>query len=172
MKVPLLDLHGQYAGIRGEVLDALTRVCDSQHFILGEDVAQLEREMCEYIGVPHAFAVSSGTDALLLALMALEVGPGDEVITSIYNQFVVRLEERDELRAHLADRGVGAEVYYPVPFHVQECFAYLGYRKGAFPHAEAAASQSLALPIYPELTEPQQSYVAECVAEYCLAAPR
>ena len=87
----------------------------------------------------------------------------------IYNQFVIRADDRDGLRGDLAAKGVGTEVYYPVPFHLQECFAYLGYKKGAFPHAEAAATHSLALPIYPELTEAQQRYVADTVAAYQLA---
>ena len=85
--VPLLDLQAQYAPIRDEVLAAMTRVCDSQRFIMGPEITSLERELASLIGVDHGVAVSSGTDALLLALMALNVGPGDEVITPTYSFF-------------------------------------------------------------------------------------
>jgi dTDP-4-amino-4,6-dideoxygalactose transaminase len=366
MPVPLLDLQAQYRPLRDELLAAVTRVCDSQRFIMGPEVEALERDLATYLGVREAIAVSSGTDALLASMMALGIGPGDEVVTStysffatagcitrlgatprlvdidpltcnldppgvraavssrtkaiipvhlyglcadmdpvlatareagvpviedacqaigatykgrqagsmgtigcfsffpsknlgafgdgglvttddaalateirllrnhgaepkyvhhriggnfrldalqaavlrvklphlagwtelrranakryrelfegagmsgriglppepadrrhIYNQFVVRVPNRDEVRARLMSAGVGTEVYYPVPFHLQPCFASLGYRAGDFPEAEAAASCTLALPIYGELTMEQQRTVVEALA--------
>jgi dTDP-4-amino-4,6-dideoxygalactose transaminase len=372
-EVPLLDLKAQYAPLRDEILSAIARVCDSQRFIMGPEVEALEHELSVMLGVRHAVAVSSGTDALLLALMALGIERGDEVITSsysffatagaiarlgatpvfvdinpetynidvaqvraaitprtrailpvhlfglpadmdavmevaasrdgiaviedaaqaigatyhgrsagsigrcgcfsffpsknlgafgeaglfttnddalaarakmlrvhgmepkyhhsliggnfrmdalqaailrvkaphlqawtegrrenarrylelfrqagvadqlvlpielpdrrhIFNQFVIRSTRRDGLRAHLAALGIGSEVYYPIPLHLQTCFAYLGYRQGSFPHSERAATDSLALPIYAELTVAQQQQVVDGVAEFVTAA--
>ena len=87
----------------------------------------------------------------------------------IYNQFTVRAPRRDALRDHLTRAGIGTEIYYPVPFHLQPCFADLGYPAGAFPHSERAAAEALALPIYSELTVAQQEYVVGKIAEFYAA---
>ncbi len=385
MTVPLLDLKGQFATIRAEVMPLIDQVCSSQMFILGEHVRLLEQEVARYCGAAEGIGVSSGTDALLVALMALDIGPGDEVITSpytffatagtiarvgarpvfcdidprtfnlsvprvqefierhctvkdgqlvnartggrvralmpvhlygqtvdmqplmqiarehrlrviedaaqaigteylngarigsigdigcfsffpsknlgafgdaglctandpelaerlrvlrvhgskpkyfhaliggnfrldelqaavlrvklkhldawttarqdnaafydaqfqsagvsgqlttpyampgcrhIYNQYIVRVKNRDGLKAHLSERGVGTEIYYPMSLHQQECFKYLGYKTGDFPESEGAAAETLALPIYPELSPEQLAYVAASVAEF------
>src|ERR1700676_4775384 len=87
LKVPLLDLHAQNAPLRDEILAAITRVCDSERFILGPEVEALEADLSRILGIEHAIAVSSGTDALLLALMTSDIKPGDEVVTSTYSFF-------------------------------------------------------------------------------------
>jgi dTDP-4-amino-4,6-dideoxygalactose transaminase len=87
--------------------------------------------------------------------------------TSIYNQYVIRVEHRDELKAHLAAQEIGTEIYYPLPLHRQECFRSLGYAQGSLPEAERAAKEVLALPVYPELSEEMRAYVAEAVLAFC-----
>ena len=366
--MPLLDLIAQYAPLREEILSAVTRVCDSQRFILGPEVDGLEADLAAMLDVPHAIAVSSGTDALLAVLMALGIGAGDEVITPtfsffatagtvsrlgatpvfvdidpvtfnvdpdavaravtprtrailpvhlyglcadmdaimavaaragvpviedaaqaigstigsrqagsiglagcfsffpsknlgafgdaglittqdaafarelrllrnhgaepkyyhsriggnfrldalqaavlrvkaphlaawtagrranatryrelfaeaglvdlielptqpdgythIYNQFVIRAPRRDALRDHLTACRIGTEIYYPVPFHRQTCFADIVKPGDAFPVADQAAETSLALPIYPELSSEQQRHVVSSIAAF------
>jgi len=369
MKVPLLDLNEQNQALRPEIEAALGRVLDTNGFILGTEVKALEEEVAAYCRTKHAIGCASGSDALLLALMALDVKPGDEVITTpysffatvsavtrlgavpvfvdidpltynldvaqieskitertkaiqpvhlygqcadmaalrevagkygiplvedaaqaigaeedgkragamseigcfsfypsknlggmgdggmmttdddelaeklfalrvhgakvkyyhkwvglnsrldgfqgavlrvklphldgwsdmrkanadryrelftdaglteqvvlpferenvrhIYNQYVVRVpERRDGLRESLTANGVGTDIYYPVPLHVQECFEFLGYREGDLPESERASHETLALPIYPELKPEQQEYVVEKIGEY------
>ena len=393
LKVPLLDLTQQYAQIAAEVQSAITRVCQSQQFILGREVRELELRLARYSGCGHGIGVSSGTDALLLALMAFGIGPGDEVITSpftffatagtiarlgarplfcdidpqtfnlspqrveeliarecdvrgasagrqlihrrtggrvkaimpvhlygqvcemdpfmdmaarlglhiiedaaqaigaqdrqgrmaggighigcfsffptknlgafgdaglcttsdpalaermrvlrvhgaepkyhhsfiggnfrldeiqaavlnvklgfldewrqgreaharqyttrlqagapagtvvppfatdggrhVWNQYVIRAQRRDELRQYLAAAGVGTEIYYPIPLHLQRCFAYLDYRTGQLPEAERAAQEVLALPVFPELTPAQIDHVAGTIQRFYTAA--
>jgi dTDP-4-amino-4,6-dideoxygalactose transaminase len=369
MNVPLFDLKPQYSIIRDEVRDALDRILDSQQFVLGSEGSALEAEVARYCQTKFAVGCASGSDALLLALMSLRIGSGDEVITTsftffatgaaitrlgarpvfvdidehtfnmdiarveaaitprtkaiiavhiygqcvdmdplleiaarhgipiiedtaqaigaedrdrragsmgtvgclsfypsknlgaagdagmlvtndeeherrlrmlhvhgeqqkyyhdevgvnsrldeiqaavlriklphledwirgrqqqaaryesmfaaaglsqnirspfvrpdgrhVYHLFVIRVgDQSDALRAHLSARGVGNGVYYPVPLHLQKCFSYLGYQRGDLPKAEAAAAETVALPLYPELTESQQEYVVSTIANF------
>ena len=92
----------------------------------------------------------------------------------IFHQYVIRVPRyRDQLTQHLKESGIGTKVYYPIPLHQQECFAYLGYQEGSFPESERAAKETLALPIYPELTDEQQKYVVDSIKSFALrsAAP-
>ena len=100
---------------------------------------------------------------LASTLRTPHVQPG---VRHIFNQYVVRVRDRDALRHRLTDAGVGTEIYYPVPLHLQQCFAYLGHRRGDFPLSEQAAAETLALPIYPELTETQLQYVVDSIAAH------
>lgn len=109
-------------------------------------------------------------------LMFLDAGLSEEIgmpfvrkdARHIFHQFVIRVSHgrRDALREHLRANGVGSDVYYPVPLHLQECFAYLGYQDGELPVTEKAAKETLALPVYPELTEEQQDFVVSKIAEF------
>jgi len=370
ISIPFLDLKAQFAEIREEVLDSVTRVLESQHFILGAEVEALEQEIADYVGVRFAIGCASGSDALLLAQMAIGIGPGDEVITSpftfgatagsiarlnarpvfvdinpqtfnlderqveaaitprtkaimpvhlfglpvrmdvvleiarryrlaviedaaqaigarwdglavgslgtcgcfsffpsknlggagdggmvttndpqlaqrlrmlrvhgtqrkyrydalginsrldaiqatilrvklryldswtsrrrkhadtyrelftvfsdcavplelpqspaaafhVYNQYSIRVSRRDELHGYLRARGIQTEIYYPFPLPLEPAYLYLGYRAGDFPNAEAACSEVLSLPIYPELSaDAQRAVVAAIVGRH------
>jgi dTDP-4-amino-4,6-dideoxygalactose transaminase len=97
---------------------------------------------------------------------AIEAPRAEPGVRHIYNQYVIRARNRDALRAHLTAAGIGTEIYYPLPLHLQQCFAYLGHQAGDFPHSERAAAETLALPIYPELSEPQLQYVVDTITGY------
>ncbi len=90
----------------------------------------------------------------------------DPANTSVYNQYTIRAQRRDDLQAHLKARGIGCAIYYPLPLHLQPCFAYLGYREGQFPESERAAQEVLSLPVFPELTTAQRDIVIEGVRSF------
>lgn len=128
------------------------------------------------VKLPHldAWSAARQRNAAFYDAAFERAGTGANVVTPralpgarhIYNQYVIRAQRRDALRTHLAAAGVGTEIYYPVPLHLQRCFAYLGHKPGDFPESERAAGETLALPIYPELTEPQLQYVVTTIRDF------
>ena len=97
---------------------------------------------------------------------ALTIPFRDPKADHVFHQYVIRARRRDELREFLTARKIGSEVYYPLPLHLQPCFGYLGYRKGEFPESEKAAAEVLALPMFPELTEDEQRWVVQSIADF------
>jgi dTDP-4-amino-4,6-dideoxygalactose transaminase len=89
-----------------------------------------------------------------------------EDCVSIYNQYCIRVPRRDEVVSLLGEKSIGCAVYYPIPLHLQECFAYLGYKQGDFPLSEEAAQQIMAIPVYPELTDEMKDYVADTIIDF------
>jgi dTDP-4-amino-4,6-dideoxygalactose transaminase len=128
------------------------------------------------VKAPHlgAWTEARRLNARRYAKLFAEAGLDDAVVLPteppdrrhIFNQFVIRVRDRDGLKRHLDGHGIGTEIYYPVPFHLQPCFVDLGHSRGQFPHAERAASESLALPVFAELTVEQQEHVVAAVREF------
>ncbi len=129
------------------------------------------------VKLPHldSWSDKRKTNADLYGELFRDAGLGEQIglpherknVRHIYNQYVVRVPgRRDELRSFLTEAGIGTDIYYPVPLHLQECFEYVGYRAGSFPESERAAAETLALPIFPELKPEQQKYVVEKIGDF------
>jgi len=111
------------------------------------------------LAVPRAAALAVPIEGVVLPIADTKAG-------HVFHQYVVRVARRDNLRQFLTDRGIGTEVYYPIPLHLQSSLASLGYQRGDFPVTEQAAEEVLALPMYPELREDEQETVVDAIAEF------
>jgi len=162
-KLRILRVHGGEPKYYHHVIGGNFRIDEIQAAVLRVKFRHLEdwhaarqRNAAYY---DRAFA-AAGTAARVATPTARPV------CRHIYNQYVIRVPDRDRLRTYLGEQGVGTEIYYPVPLHMQQCFAYLGYRPGDCPEAARAAGETLALPIYPELEERQLQYVVDTIAGF------
>ncbi|HTL49346.1 MAG TPA: DegT/DnrJ/EryC1/StrS family aminotransferase [Steroidobacteraceae bacterium] len=162
-KLRILRVHGGEPKYYHHVIGGNFRIDEIQAAVLRVKFRHLEdwhaarqRNAAHY---DRAFA-AAGTAARVATPTARPV------CRHIYNQYVIRVPDRDRLRTYLGEQGVGTEIYYPVPLHMQQCFAYLGYRPEDCPESARAARETLALPIYPELEERQLQYVVDTIAAF------
>jgi len=163
-RLRLLRVHGastkysyQMIGVNSR-LDALQAAVLLVKFRYLEEWTEKRRENAAYYD--HLF------EEIQYQTLGIEIPSVQYNNRHIYNQYVIRVSTRDELRDFLTHEGIGTDVYYPLPLHLQECYRDLGYEEGDFPHAEQAARETLALPIYPELTKEQQEYVVAKITEF------
>ncbi|HVB55648.1 MAG TPA: DegT/DnrJ/EryC1/StrS family aminotransferase [Candidatus Acidoferrales bacterium] len=162
-RLKLLRVHGSRKKYEYEIVGINSRLDALQAAILRVKLRHLEawtegrrRNADRYRALFAEFALTKQ--------VTLPQVPAER--THVYNQFVIRVTERDVLRAFLKERGIPTEIYYPSPLHLERAFQYLGYNAGAFPAAEAASKQVIALPIYPELREEQQRSIVSAIAEF------
>jgi len=168
-RVRLLRVHGaaakyyhRYVGVnsRLDALQAAVLLVKLRHLDEWSDQRRLNAERYDRL-----FAAANRDG---LEIMTPKVQYANR---HIYNQYVIRVPQRDGLREFLSRHGVGTDVYYPLPLHLQECYQNLGYRKGDFPESERAADETVALPIFPELGEDRQEYVVEQIREFYVNGP-
>lgn len=162
-RLKILRLHGSRTKYHYDVIGMNSRLDALQAAILRVKLAHLSR-----------WTAARQTNAARYRALFAEYELGRKVelpvvprdCEHVYNQFVIRVKKRDQLRAWLKDCGIPTEIYYPSPLHLQPAFAFLGYREGDFPCAESASREALALPIFPELTQQQQRAVVQAIADY------
>jgi dTDP-4-amino-4,6-dideoxygalactose transaminase len=162
----VIGINSRLDALQAAVLRVKLRHLDSWHAGRAKNAAFYDRAFAE------AGASTSASSMAEADLPVLTPQPASAPARHIYNQYVIRVPaaQRDELRDRLTKAGVGTEIYYPVPLHLQECFAYLGGAKGDLPESEAAANETIALPIYPELTRAQLQHVVNAVVDFLRAA--
>jgi dTDP-4-amino-4,6-dideoxygalactose transaminase len=170
-RVKRLRNHGSELRYYHEEIGGNSRLDSLQAAVLRVKLKHLDRWNSKRAQRCHAYEVLLKSSGLLMSRSKTAPPPVRLLKTHkdahhIHHQFVVRVERRDELRQFLNDRKIGSEIYYPVPLHLQKCFAYLGYAAGDLPVAEAAAREVLALPMFPELTAEEQATVVNAIADF------
>jgi dTDP-4-amino-4,6-dideoxygalactose transaminase len=163
-RLEVLRVHGGKPKYYHSLIGGNFRIDEIQAAVLGVKLPHLD-----------AWSAARARNAGIYDEAFARAGLGENVVTPprappgarhIYNQYVLRVRQRDALRQHLVGAGIGTEIYYPVPLHLQRCFDYLEYKVGDFPESERAAAETVALPIFPELTPDELRYVVDCVAAY------
>jgi dTDP-4-amino-4,6-dideoxygalactose transaminase len=164
-RLHMLRVHGEETKYHHQVVGINSRLDALQAAVLRVKLPHLEE-----------WTTARQRKAQQYELMFIDAGLSEQIevpfvrarARHIFHQFVIRVRDgrRDALRDHLRARGVGTDIYYPVPLHLQKCFSFLGYHEGDLPVAEQAAKETLALPVYPELTDEQQDYVVSSIAEF------
>ncbi len=174
----LLRNHGMRERYVHQVVGGNFRMDALQAAVLRVKLRYLERWNAERRARAHRYATlfqeaglaetvgGQEFDARNRVLLPAELYAGSVPMPHVYHQYIIRVRRRDELRRYLTERGIGTEVYYPLPLHRQPAFSFLGYRAGDFPVAERLAAEVLALPIYPALTAQQQEAVVGCVSDF------
>ncbi|MBI5286647.1 MAG: DegT/DnrJ/EryC1/StrS family aminotransferase [Deltaproteobacteria bacterium] len=157
-KVRILRVHGSNPKYHHRTIGINSRLDELQAVVLKVKLKYLDRWTARRMENAKRYNRLFEKADLLDKVTLPRVKPYNR---HVFNQFVIRVKDRDRLREHLTKEGIGTDVYYPIPLHLQGCFSYLGYREGDFPKAEMCAREVLALPIYPELTEEMQEYVVE-----------
>lgn len=164
-KVRLLRVHGAISKYHHQAVGLNSRLDAIQAAVLSVKLHHLERWCEERIQHAHfyqnLFSATGLVGDKIISLPTLGEGR-----SHVFNLYVIRVQRRDDLKQHLGGHGIQAGVYYPLPLHLQPCFAHLGYRKGDFPNSEQVASQVLALPMYPELTQEQQETVVQKIKDF------
>lgn len=164
-KISLLHMHGETTKYHHEVTGINSRLDSIQAAVLSVKQRYL-KEWCEQRVQRAKTYHQLFADTGLLGREVIRIPAVLKDGTHVFNNYVVRVQKRDALKQFLADQSVQSEIYYPLPLHLQPCFAGLGYRKGDFPEAELAATEVLALPMYPELTAPQQELIVDKIRAF------
>ena len=164
-KIRTLRMHGETTKYHHAVTGLNSRLDSLQAAVLSVKQRYLKQWCAQRVQRAKTYdQLFNNTSLLSQGFVRVPAVPVDG--THVFNNYVVRVQKRDELKQFLTDQRIQSEIYYPLPLHLQVCFTGLGYRKGAFPEAELAAAEVLALPIYPELAAPQQEMIVEKIEAF------